>query len=152
MYTKAPTDKLMDLCCDKAEQIAEQWYKALISNPRTPSFRLIPKESCIRHAIFLYTNLRRMYFSDNPSQEVSQVLNSMGYSEEMYGRDIPQPEVIYALVLIRRFIWLNAESSAVFNDTAVELYSMLQSTNRVLLLFDYAIYEVASKYAEMSKR
>jgi hypothetical protein len=52
---------------------------------------------------------------------------------------------------MRRYVWIYAESSALFN-TAGDMYSALQSTNRILLLFDYALYIVAEKYEKMSKR
>ena len=151
MTQKALADRLMDLCDQNAEQIAEQWYKSLITNPRTHTFRSNPKESCIRHAVFLFKNLRRMYFADNPYEDVIHILDATGYAEEQYGRSIPLAEAIYALILVRRHIWLYAESSALFN-TASDMYPALQSTNRILLLFDYAIYMVIQKYEKMSNR
>jgi hypothetical protein len=151
MSQKAFADRLMDFCDQNAEQIAEQWYKALIVNPRTTSFRTVSRESCLRHAIFLYKNLKRMYFADNSYQEVSNVMDATGYAEEQFGRRIPLSEAIYALVLVRRQIWLQAESSALFS-AANEMYSALQSTNRILLLFDYAISIVVQKYEKMTKK
>ena len=40
MIQKALSDRLMDLCSQHAEQIAEQWYKSVIKSSRTPSFSL----------------------------------------------------------------------------------------------------------------
>jgi hypothetical protein len=151
MTQKAVADRLMDLCSQNAEHIAEQWYKAVVANPRTPSFRSNPKEGCLRHATFIYKNLRRMYFADNPYKEVANILDATGYAEEQYSRRIPLPEAIYALILMRRHVWLYTESSALF-DTAADMYPTLQSTNRILLLFDYAIYIVVEKYEQMSKK
>ena len=151
MTQKVLADRLMDLCSQNAKQIAEQWYKSLITNPRTPSFRSSPKESCLRHAVFLYKNLKRLYFADNPHQEVIRIWDATGYAEEQYSRHIPLAEAIYALVLVRRHIWLYAESSALFS-TSEDMYPLLLSSNRVLLLFDYAIHIVAEKYDKMSKK
>lgn len=151
MSQKAFADRLMDFCDQNAEQIADLWYKALIVNPHTPSFRSVSRESCLRHAAFLYKNLKRMYFADNSYQEVSNVMDATGYAEEQYGRGIPLSEAIYALILVRRQIWLQAESSALFS-AANEMYSALQSTNRILLLFDYAIAIVIQKYEKMTKK
>jgi hypothetical protein len=151
MTQKALSDRLMDLCDQNAGLIAEQWHKSVIKNPRTPTFHANPKESCMRHACFIYQNLRRMYFADNPYQEVMRVLDATGYAEELYSRRIPLSEAIYALILMRRFVWLYAEQSALFN-TASDMYLVLQSSNRILLLFDYAIYIVTDKYEKMSKK
>ena len=151
MTPKALSDRLMDLCSQHAEQIAEQWHKSVIKSPRTPSFSCNPKESCLRHSTFLYKNLRRMYFAVNPYQEVLSVLYANGYAEEQYSRGIPLTEAIYALILMRRYVWLYAETSDLFN-TASDMYPVLQSTNRILLLFDYAVYIVIEKYEKMSKK
>ncbi|MBN1643421.1 MAG: hypothetical protein JW856_01170 [Dehalococcoidales bacterium] len=150
MVQKAFADRLMDACDQHAEQIAEQWYKSLSIQKRTSSFRTHSKENCIRHAVFLYKNLKRMYFADNPYQEVSRILDASGYAEEQYGRGIPLSEAVYALVLIRRHVWLYAESSALFSSPD-DMYPALQSTNRILLLFDYATYIVIQKYGKMAK-
>jgi hypothetical protein len=151
MTQKALSDRLMDLCSQHAEQISEQWLKSILKNSRTPSFSCNPKESCLRHAAFLYKNLRRMYFSDNPYQEVLSVLDATGYAEELYSRRIPLDEAVYALILMRRYVWLYAETSDLFNTTS-DMYLVLQSSNRILLLFDYAVYIVIDKYENMSKK
>jgi len=139
----------MDLCSQHAEQIAEQWHKSVTKSSHTHSFSGNPKESCLRHATFLYKNLRRMYFADNPYQEVLSVLDATVYAEEQYGRGVPLTEAVYALILMRRYVWLYAETSDLFN-TASDMYLALQSTNRILLLFDYAVYIVVDKYEIMT--
>jgi hypothetical protein len=151
MTQKALSDRLMDLCSQHAEQIAEQWHKSIIKSSRTSSFKNNPKENCLRHATFLYKNLGRMYFADNPYKEVLSILDATGYAEEQYARGIPLAEVIYALVLMRRHVWLYAETSALYNS-ASDMYLVMQSTNRILLLFDYAVYIVVNKYEKMSKK
>jgi hypothetical protein len=148
---KAFADRLMDFCDQKAEQIAEQWYKSLITNPRTISCRSTPKEGCIRHATFIYKNMKRMYFSDDPYEEVKKVIDSSGWAEEQYSRRIPLSEAVYSLILLRRHVWLYAESSALFN-TANEMYSVLQSTNRNLLIYDYMTYVIVQKYEKFVKQ
>jgi hypothetical protein len=92
-----------------------------------------------------------MYFADNPFQEVQRVMDATGYAEEMFSRRIPLAEAVYALILMRRYVWLYAESSALF-DTGLDMYAALQSTNRILLLFDYAVYTVIDKYDKMARR
>jgi hypothetical protein len=151
MLQKALSDRLMDMCSQHAEHIAAQWYQSLMSNSRTPSFSCNPKESCLRHAVFIYRNLKRMYFSEHPYQEVARMLDTTGYAEEQFGRKIPLAEAVYALILMRRFVWLYAESSDMAN-TSSEMYPALQSTNRILLLFDYAVIIVIEKYEKMAKR
>lgn len=143
------TDKLLDLCEHHAEKIAEQWYQAVSTNPRTPSYRSIPKETCLSQAAFLYKNLRSAYFSDNSFQQVRQLLDQLQHIEGLYAKGIPLPEAIYALVLMRRHIWLYSEFQVLCN-TALDLQQEIESINRTLLLFDYATYILAQEYHEMA--
>ncbi len=143
------TDKLLDLCEHHAEKIAEQWYQAVSTNPRTSSYRSIPKETCLSQAAFLYKNLRSAYFSDNSFQQVRQLLDQLQHIEGLYAKGIPLPEAIYALVLMRRHIWLYSEFQVLCN-TALDLQQEIESINRTLLLFDYATYILAQEYHEMA--
>ena len=150
MAQKALSDRLMDLCSQHAEDIAEQWLESIIKNSHTSSFICNSKESCLRHATFMYKNLRRMYFADNPYKEVLSIMDATGYAEEQYSRRVPLSEAVYALIMMRRYVWLYAETSDLFNTTS-DMYMVLQSTNRILLLFDYAVYIVIDKYEKMAK-
>ena len=150
MAQKALSDRLMDLCSQHAGDIAEQWLESIIKNSHTSAFLCNPKESCLRHATFIYKNLRRMYFADNPYKEVLNIMDATGYTEEQYSRRVPLSEAVYALIMMRRYVWLYAETSDLFNTTS-DMYMVLQSTNRILLLFDYAVYIVIGKYEKMAK-
>ena len=90
-----------------------------------------------------------MYFADNPYKEVQNILDAAGYAEEQYSRRVPLSEAVYALIMMRRYVWLYAETSDLFNTTS-DMYMVLQSTNRILLLFDYAVYIVIDKYEKMA--
>jgi len=52
---------------------------------------------------------------------------------------------------MRRYVWLYAETSDLFNTTS-DMYLVLQSSNRILLLFDYAVYILTEKYEKMAKK
>jgi hypothetical protein len=148
---RAVADRLLDLCEYRAEDIAKRWYKDVSVNPRTSSYHSIPKERCVPQAVSLYKNLRRMYFAEQPYQEVLQFLKWKQYVEITYGESIPLHEAIYALILMKRHIWLYAELQAVFS-TVIDMYQALESVNRTVLLFDYAIYIVAQQYKELDRQ
>jgi len=144
-------DRLLDLCDYRAEEIVRRWYKDVSANRRTSSYHSLPKERCVPQAVSLYKNLRRMYFAEHPYQEVLQFLERKQYVENTYGEGIPLHEAIYALILMKRHIWLYAEFQAVFS-TVLDMYQALESVNRTVLLFDYAIYIVVQKYKEMDRQ
>ncbi len=143
-------DKLLDLCECHAEKIAEQWYKSVSTNSRTPSYHSLPKEACLPQVVFFYKNLKDLYFTTDSYQQVLKLLERIRYAEDAYARGIPLHEALYALIIMRRHIWLYAEVQATFN-AASEMYQAVESINRTLLLFDYATYIVAQKYCEMTK-
>ena len=145
---KAFADRLMEICSRDSEHMAAHWHKNLVENPRIPSYKSIASETCQRQASFIFKNLSKMYFSDNCYQTVMHQLDIVGLAEDNFSRGIPLEEVIYAIVLMRREIWLHTEQQALYNpeDTA----ELIQSINRVLLLFDYAIHVVISRYRKIS--
>ncbi len=144
-------DRLIDLCIRNADQIAEHWYHALVSNSRTHAYKSMAKETCLRLATSMYKNLGKMYLSENPYQAVEQNLDVAGFVEDQFARGIPLKEIIYALILMRREIWFHSEEQSLFN-VPEDMYELVVSVNRVLLLFDYATYIVVAKYAEMSAK
>lgn len=144
-------DKLLDLSRNHAGTIAEQWYKALMTNPRTVSFRRLPKEELISTVESLYSQLKELYFVENPYPQVQKFFEKTEYIEYTYAKGVPLHENIYALIMMRRHIWLYADTQAMFN-TSLDLWQGVQSINRTLLLFDYAITILAQKYAELEAK
>jgi hypothetical protein len=142
-------DRLIDLCVRDSDQIAEQWYQALIKNARTKRYRSLSKLACLRLAGSIYKNLGTMYLADNPYSAVEENLEVAGFAEDQYARGIPLEEVIYALILMRREIWIHSEHESLFN-VPDDMYELVIGINRVLLLFDYATYIVASRYRAIS--
>jgi hypothetical protein len=148
---KALADRLIDSCVRNADEIAEHWYQALVSNTRTTSYNSVAKATCFRLATALYKNLGKMYFAENSYQAVEQTLDASGFAEDQFARGIPLEQAIYALILMRREIWFHSERYSLFNAPE-DMYELVVSVNRVLLLFDYATYILASKYRDMSSK
>lgn len=150
MRTRVLADRLIDLCARHADQMAEHWYRVLVSNLRTKSFAALGSEACQRHAAHMYRNLGQMYLAEDPYQAVARNLDGTGLAEDCYGRGIPVEEVVYALILMRRQIWLHAESEALY-VTPEDMNEVVVSINRVTLLFDYATYRTVARYRQMSR-
>ncbi len=151
MPQRAFADRLLDLADKRGAEIAEHWYKSVSKNPRTPSYHNLPQETIILQATSIYKNLKHLYFADNPYQEVLQLLEKIRFVEEAYAKGILLPEAVYALIMMRRHIWLFAELQAMF-ITSGDMYQAVESINRTLLVFDYAIYIVTQKYYEINRK
>ena len=130
----------------KAPAIAEQWYKNVKINPKTPVFHKMPQSEAINLALIFYSNYRKLFDTDKPFEE-ARILFSK-YAGDCYHKHIPLPQAIYSLILMRRHMWLFAEYQAIF-ETAVEQRHALESQSRMILMFDYAEYVVILTYDEL---
>jgi hypothetical protein len=139
--------KLIDLIELKAENIAKQWADDVMKHDRTPSYHVLPKDMVIAQGINFYKLFRRMSLAENPYEEAKTF--SWIYAENFYRKKIPLQEAVYALILMRRNLWLYAEFQGTF-ITALEKQQAVESLNRTILMFDYVSYQVTQKYQELT--
>jgi len=143
---QAYASKLIDLIESKAEGIAQQWAADVMKHDRTPSYHSLPKEMVIEQGINFYRLFRRMSLAESPYEEAKTF--SWKYAENFYREKIPLQEATYALMLMRRHLWLYAEFQGTF-VTALEKQQAVESLNRTILMFDYVSYQVIEKYQEL---
>ena len=139
--------RLIDLIELKAENIAKQWADDVMKHDRTPSYHFLPQDMVIAQGINFYRLFRRMSLAENPYEEAKTF--SWIYAENLYRKKIPLQEAIYALMLMRRNLWLYAEFQGTF-ITALEKQQAVESLNRTILMFDYVSYQVTEKYQELT--
>jgi hypothetical protein len=139
--------KLIDLIESKAESIAKQWADDVMKHSRTPSYHNLPKDMVINQGTGFYKLFRRMSLAENPYEEAKTF--SWQYAENLYRKKIPLQEAIYALMLMRRNLWLYAEFQGTF-FTALEKQQAVESLNRTILMFDYVSYQVTEKYHDLT--
>ena len=145
----AHTTKLIDTIEYKAQAIAEQWYKNVKINPKTPVFHTMPEAKAMDLALSFYGNFRKLFATEKPFEEAHVLFDR--YARECYDERIPLPQAVYSLILMRRHLWLFAEYQAVF-ETAVEQRHALESQSRMILMFDYAQYVVVLTYDELIRQ
>ena len=138
--------KLIDLIESKSEKIARQWADDVMKHKRTPSYHHLPKEMVVEQGTAFYKLFRRMALAANPYEEAKSF--SWKYAEELYRKKIPLQEAIYALMLMRRNLWLYAEFQGVF-ISVLEKTQAVESLNRTILLFDYVSHQVVEKYQDL---
>jgi hypothetical protein len=143
---QAYTTKLIDLIESKAEGIAGQWAADVMKHVRTPSYHSLAKDVVLEQGIDFYKLFRRMALAENSYEEAKTF--SWKYAEDFYRKNIPLNEAIYALMLMRRHLWLYAEFQGTF-VTALEKQQAVESLNRTILMFDYVSYQVIEKYQEL---
>lgn len=143
---KAFTAKLVDLTQKNAEEIARQWAKDVKTNTKTVSFHKAPEEKIIRQAKEFYHNFQMMFFNESPYEQAKDIFEK--YAEEKYSEGMPLHETLYALILMRRHMWLYAEFQALFN-VEVDHRQAVESLSRTILMFDYIMYVVSRKFWKM---
>jgi hypothetical protein len=151
METRVLADRMMEFSKVYSRNIAEQWYESIRCNRRTPFMQTLPKEKLVSKAVLFFEHLNTLYFSENPYEEMLNFMDSINYAEDSIKLHIPLNENIYSLIMMRRHVWLYAESQAIFSSP-LDMYLALQSINRTILVFDYAIYILSEKYAKLQKQ
>ena len=145
---KAFTTKLVDLTQKNAETIAKQWAKDVKTNAKTYTYHEASEDKIILQAKDFYSNFQMMFFHESPYEQAEEIFEK--YAEERYREGTPLHEALYALILMRRHMWLYAEFQAMFN-AEVEHQQAVGSLSRTILMFDYIIYVVARKFWKLMK-
>lgn len=137
--------KLLDVTEQNAEEIAEYWAKDVQKNKRTTYYQNIKKEKLIIYAVDFYRNLRKLLVSDNRIEITQEYFKK--YAEKCQEIGLPLQEAIYGLILMRRHMWLYADFQAIFID-ALEHNQAIDSIMRIMLMMDYAVYEITQYYLD----
>jgi hypothetical protein len=140
--------KLLDVTEQNAEEIAEHWAKDVHKNKRTTYYQNIKKEELINYAVDFYRNLRKLLTSDNRVEITQEYFKK--YAEKCQEIGLPLQEAIYGLILMRRHMWLYADFQAIFID-ALEHNQAIDSIMRIMLMMDYAVYEITQYYLDNIK-
>ena len=147
MYV-ALADKLLNFAEQHAKDIAKEWYKALISNARTQSYRKVREYKMLNEGENFYKNLKKLYFEQNVYDVATAYFSK--FAEEQFYENIPLEEAVYAVMLLRRQMWLFAEFQVLFTS-ALDQYQASDGINRTVLLTDYGIIAIVRKYNELKK-
>ena len=144
---KAFVGKLIETTRHHSDQISREWARAVRANPRTPSYHSLPEETCIRHAMGFYKNLRQMLFSEKPYNEVRDYFTT--YAKERYKEGIPLHEAVYALIMMRRHLWLYADFQGPFLS-GLDKDQAVGAIITTIRLFDHGIYLIIKTYGQLS--
>jgi len=134
---KCISDRLVELIEKNADQLTKNWLDEVCKNPTTPTYHTYDKDKLYKRAFDVYSRLSKWISRETSKEEIENHYTALGKQRREEGFALS--EVIQALIITRRFIWLKVLSEG-FLNTALELYQALQLNNRVILFFDRAIY------------
>lgn len=147
MYV-AYADKLLNFAEQHATDIAKEWVKALVKNPKTASYRKVREYKLVNEGELFFKSLKKLYFERNAYDIVSAYFSKWG--EDQFFENIPLDEAVYALIMLRRQLWLYAEFNVLFSS-ALDQHQAAESINRTVLLTDYGTMAIIKKYKELAK-
>lgn len=137
--------KLLDVLEANIDEIAANWTADVKKNNRTQHYQDIISEKLTLQAIKFYSQLRYMLTADNRFEKAQEFF--MHYARASYESGIPLQEAIYAMNMMRRHMWLYADFQAIFIN-ALEHNQAIDSVMRIMLLLDYAVYEITQYYQD----
>jgi hypothetical protein len=138
--------KLLDLMASNSEAMAKNWAKDVTKNSKTPFYHDISEAYLVPQAADFYRKLSSVYAEKDPYPAIHDFMSK--YAEARFKEGVPLHEALYAVILMRRHIWLYAEFQAIF-ITITEQRQALDSQTRTILIFDYIAYTVTEKYASL---
>jgi hypothetical protein len=139
----------VELAEQHAEKMAKRWAMDVQNNVRTKKYKQLDEERIIFQGIKFYQYFSKMFVDEKISEDVLKYFRT--YAQESYAMGILMDEAVYALILLRRHIWLYAEFQTIFSS-GIDQRQALDTLSRTILLFDYAVYEVTKEYQELMKK
>lgn len=141
--------KYVELAEQHAEKMAKRWVMDVQNNVRTKKYKELDEERIIFQGIKFYQYFSKMFADEKISEDALKYFRT--YAQESYAMGISMDEAVYALILLRRNIWLYAEFQTIFSS-GIDQRQALDTLSRTILLFDYAVYEVTKEYQELIKK
>jgi hypothetical protein len=141
--------KFMELAERHAEKMAKRWALDVQNNVKTKTYKNLDEQKIIFQGVRYYQHFSKMFTDEKVKEDALKYFRS--YAADSYAMGIPLDEAIYALILLRRHIWLYAEFQTIFTS-GIEQMQALDTLSRTILLFDYAAYEVTKEYQELMKK
>ncbi len=143
------SERLVKLIEDDADILTKNWLRDVRQNPTTPTYQNFPEEKLYQRAHFIYSQLGHWISRETGKGEVRSYYVKLG--EERFNEGFGLYEVVSAIILLKRHLWLHVLSDGQLS-TAFELYQSLELNNRVVLFFDRAVYYAIIGYEEAVRK
>lgn len=137
------SQSLVNLIERNADSLTREWLADVQEHPDTPTYHTFAPDELYRRCFKVYSQLEKWLSHETPKEEIAD--NYMQLGKKRHQEGFALSEVIQALILIRRRLWLKILSEGLL-DSALEYSRALELNNRVILFFDRAIFYTALGY------
>ena len=141
------SDALVSLVEDHAEEIARRWLAVVRHNPSTPTYASLPAAIVQERALSALSKFCSWLIGKEHGDEVAEFYHTLGGQRRIQG--FPLHEVLSALTLLRREIWLFIGGREALVDL-MEVYRAMELSRRIVLFFDKVLYHTARGFLDAS--
>ncbi|MBS1212534.1 MAG: hypothetical protein H6R26_1151 [Proteobacteria bacterium] len=142
------TMSLVSLIERNAEALTKRWLEIVRIHPNTPTYHRWDERQLYARVFKVYSNLGQSISERTTRQDIEREYIELGHQRHAEGFALS--EVIQALIISRRVLWLKIEADG-FLNTALDLNLALELNNKVVLFFDRAIHYTALGYEEAAR-
>jgi len=137
--------QLVDLIERNAGRLTQDWLADVQRRPETPTYHDYPEDKLYERVHDVYYNLGNWIRRQTTAADVARVYTALG--RQRHGEGFALSEVLEALILTRRHLWLLVLREGLL-DTALVLHQALELNARAVLFFDRAMYFTALGYEQ----
>ena len=139
------SQNLIDLIEKNADMLTRSWLHDVRQHGDTLSYQRFDEKKLYDRAFAVYSQIGKWVSRKTSKEDIAKYFKSLGRERREEGFELS--EVVYALILEKRHLWLKVLSSGML-DTALDLHQALELNNRVVLFFDRAIYYTVQGFQE----
>ena len=144
----ALTKKLVVLLSDNVDTLTKRSMEDIKKHGGTKTYRTLTDAQIYSRVAQVYDQVDKWMLGEIRKEDIKQTFMAVGKRRREEGFRVS--EVIQALIIIRRHIWIFVDSENFF-DTALDLHSAIDLINSTLVFFDRAIYFTSVGYENSAR-
>lgn len=141
----ALTKKLVVLLEDNVDTLTKRAMEDIKKHGGTKTYRTLTDAQLYSRVAQVYGQFDKWMLGEIKKNTIKQTFLAVG--KRRREEDFAVSEVIQALIIIRRHIWIYVDSENFF-ETALDLRSAIDLINMTLVFFDWAIYFTTVGYEQ----
>jgi len=128
---------------DHGEEIASMWLQDLRISAQTPSYSVVSDAELVNASEFALTQVNQYFSGDSSDDNIGEFFHNLGATRAAQG--LPLPELISAILLLKREVWMSARTHGVW-ESAADLQKAVDLSRELGRFFDRAVYYSTAGY------
>lgn len=125
------------------EEIATMWLQALRRSPQTPSYGSVSDKELVTASEFSLAQVDEHLSGTSTAADIGEYFHRLGATRA--AMDLPLAELISAILLLKREIWMSARQHGVW-ESAMDLQKAVDLIRELGRFFDRAVYYATAGY------